>query len=79
MMGLNQTIMMGLAMVIVAALAGARGLGQEIMIALTWLRVGDGLVAGVTVAIIAIIADRITQALSRRRKQQLGLKRVEPR
>ena len=73
MMGLNQTIMMGLAMVIVAALAGARGLGQEIMIALTWLRVGDGLVAGVTVAIIAIIADRITQALSRRRKQQLGL------
>jgi glycine betaine/proline transport system permease protein len=73
MMGLNQTIMMGLAMVIVAALAGARGLGQEIMVALTWLRVGDGLVAGVTVAIIAIIADRITQALSRRRKQQLGL------
>jgi glycine betaine/proline transport system permease protein len=73
MMGLNQTIMMGLAMVIVAALAGARGLGQEIMIALTWLRVGEGLVAGVTVAIIAIVADRITQALSARKKRQLGL------
>jgi glycine betaine/proline transport system permease protein len=73
MMGLNQTIMMGLAMVIVAALAGARGLGQEIMIALTWLRVGDGLVAGATVAVIAIVADRITQALSLRKRQQLGL------
>jgi glycine betaine/proline transport system permease protein len=73
MLGLNQTIMMGLSMVIVAALAGARGLGQDIMIALTWLDVGNGLVAGLCVAAIAISTDRIIQAWSNRKKAELGL------
>jgi glycine betaine/proline transport system permease protein len=72
-LGLNQTIMMGLSMVIVAALAGARGLGQDIMIALTWLDVGNGLVAGLCVAAIAISTDRIVQAWSLRKKLELGL------
>jgi glycine betaine/proline transport system permease protein len=73
MLGLNQTIMMGLSMVIVAALAGARGLGQDIMIALTWLDVGNGLIAGLCVAAIAISTDRIIQAWSNRKKAELGL------
>jgi glycine betaine/proline transport system permease protein len=73
MLGLNQTIMMGLSMVIVAALAGARGLGQDIMIALTWMEVGNGLVAGFCVAAIAISTDRIIQAWSSRKKIELGL------
>jgi len=59
--------------VIVAALAGARGLGQDIMIALTWMDVGDGLVAGFCVAAIAISSDRIIQAWSSRKKVELGL------
>jgi glycine betaine/proline transport system permease protein len=73
MLGLNQTIMMALAMVVVAALVGAQGLGQDIMIALTWMDVGKGAVFGLSVAIIAIIADRITQSWASRRKLALGL------
>ncbi len=73
MLGLNQTIMMGLAMVIVAALVGAKGLGQEVMVALTWADTGRGFVSGLSVALIAIVTDRIVQSWSRRRKRELGL------
>jgi glycine betaine/proline transport system permease protein len=73
MLGLNQTIMMGLAMVIVAALVGARGLGQEVMVALTWADTGYGAVSGLSVALIAIVTDRIIQSWSRRRKAALGM------
>jgi glycine betaine/proline transport system permease protein len=73
MLGLNQTIMMGLAMVIVAALVGAKGLGQEVMVALTWADTGRGVVSGLSVALIAIVTDRIIQSWSRRRKIALGM------
>ena len=73
MLGLNQTIMMGLAMVIVAALVGAKGLGTEVMVALTWADTGKGVVSGLSVALIAIIADRIIQSWSARKKRALGL------
>ncbi len=73
MLGLNQTIMLGLAMVIVAALVGAKGLGQEVMVALTWNDTGYGAVSGLSVAILAIVTDRIIQSWSRRKKSALGL------
>jgi glycine betaine/proline transport system permease protein len=73
MLGLNQTIMMGLAMVIVAALVGAKGLGQEVMVALTWNDTGYGAVSGLSVAILAIVTDRIIQSWSWRKKVALGL------
>jgi len=73
LLGLNQTIMLGLAMVIVAALVGAQGLGADIMIALTWMDVGKGFVYGLSVAIIAMIADGIAQGWSRKLKAALGL------
>jgi glycine betaine/proline transport system permease protein len=73
MLGLNQTIMMALAMVVVAALVGAQGLGQEVMIALNQASTGKGLISGLAIAFLAIIADRIIQAWSLRRKRQLGL------
>jgi glycine betaine/proline transport system permease protein len=73
MLGLNQTIMMALAMVVVAALVGARGLGQEVMVALTRANVGAGLVSGLGIAVIAIMTDRIIQSWSHTRKQALGL------
>lgn len=44
-------------MVVVAVLVGAQGLGQDIMVALTWMDVGKGFVFGLAVALIAIIAD----------------------
>jgi glycine betaine/proline transport system permease protein len=73
MLGLNQTIMMALAMVVVAALVGAQGLGQDVMVALNQASTGKGLVAGLSIAFVAIIADRILQSWSRSKKRQLGL------
>jgi len=73
MLGVNQTIMMALSMLVITALVGTRELGQEVYIALTKADTGKGLVAGVCVAFIAIIADRLIGAWARRRKRELGL------
>ena len=73
MLGLNQTIMFGLAMLVIAALVGTRGLGQQIYVALNAGDTGKGIVAGLGIALIAIIIDRITQAWSARKKAALGL------
>lgn len=73
MLGLNQTIMMALAMVVVAALVGARGLGEQVMIALNQANTGAGLVSGLGIAVIAIATDRMIQSWSLERKRALGL------
>ena len=73
MLGINQTIMLALSMLVITALVGTRDLGQEVYIALTKADTGRGLVAGLSVAFIAIIADRMIAAGSRRAKQRLGL------
>ena len=73
MLGINQTIMFALSMLVITALVGTRDLGQDVYIALTKADTGRGLVAGLCVAFIAITADRLINAWSSRRKQQLGL------
>jgi len=73
MLGLNQTIMFGIAMLGIAALVGTNGLGQLVYIGLADGEFGIGIVAGVGMAMIAIIADRLTQAWSRRKQAELGL------
>jgi glycine betaine/proline transport system permease protein len=73
MLGVNQTIMFALSMLVITALVGTRDLGQEVYIALTKADTGRGIVAGLCVAFIAITADRLIGAWARRRKQQLGL------
>jgi len=73
MLGINQTIMMALAMLVITALVGTRDLGQEVYIALTKADTGRGVVAGFSVAFIAIIADRLIAAWVKRRKRELGL------
>ena len=73
MLGLNQTVMYGLAMLIVAALVGTRGLGQQVFISLGMAEAGQGIVAGLGITLIAMITDRIIQAWSARRKAALGL------
>lgn len=73
LLGLNQVIVMALAMLIVTALLGTKDLGQQIYAALSRSSIGSGLVAGFAIALIAILADRITQAASRRMKASLGL------
>ena len=74
MLGLNQTIMFALAMLVIAALVGTKGLGLSIYIALSKADFGLGLVAGLGMALIAIIADRMLQAFSQKRRQALGLR-----
>ena len=73
MLGLNQTVMFALAMLVITALVGSRGLGQSVYIALSAADAGKGIVAGLGMALIAIIADRIIQSWSKKRKEALGL------
>ncbi len=73
MLGINQTIMMALSMLVITALVGTRELGQEVYIALTKADTGRGIVAGVSVAFIAIIADRLIRAWVARRRAIMGL------
>ena len=61
MMGVNQTIIMVLAMVIIAGLVGGGGLGQEVFINSIWLNVGQGMVAGMAIVFMAMVLDRMTQ------------------
>jgi len=73
MLGINQTIMLALSMLVITALVGTRDLGQEVYIALTKADTGRGIVAGLSVAFIAIIADRLIAAGTVRAKRRLGL------
>src|SRR3546814_398267 len=65
MAGINQTTMMALAMVVVASMIGARGLGEDVLAGIQTLDVGRGLPAGVAIVILALIIDRVTQAYGR--------------
>jgi|GEM_PF-107727 len=73
MLGLNQTIMFSLAMLVIAALVGTSDLGQVIYTALSSANFGAGMAAGISMALIALIADRIIQCWSENRKKALGL------
>ncbi|RKF17082.1 ABC transporter permease subunit [Roseovarius spongiae] len=73
MLGLNQTIMYAIAMLVIAALVGTNGLGQQVYIGLGDGDFGIGIIAGIGMAIIAMIADRMTQAWTLRRQRELGL------
>ncbi|MED2971028.1 glycine betaine ABC transporter substrate-binding protein [Fictibacillus sp. B-59209] len=61
--GVNQSIMLALSMVVIASLVGAPGLGAEVYRAVTQIKVGEGFEAGISIVIIAIILDRISQNL----------------
>ena len=67
-MGINQTIMMGLALVVLAAYIGAGGLGYEVYVGLRRLMFGQGLEAGIAILLMAIMFDRITTAASLRQQ-----------
>ena len=65
MAGVNQTIMMALAMVVIASMVGARGLGYDILAAIMNLEFGRGLMAGIGIVILAVILDRISQGFAK--------------
>ncbi len=61
MTGVNQTIMMAMSMVVTCALIGANGLGMEILLATNRTEMGKALMPGISIVIVAIILDRLTQ------------------
>jgi glycine betaine/proline transport system permease protein len=65
LMGVNQTIMMALSMVVIAAMIGAGGLGREVLVALQRINVGRALEAGLIIVLMAMILDRLSAALTR--------------
>ncbi len=66
MAGINQTTMMALAMVVIASMIGAKGLGYEVLLGINRLEVGRGLLAGIGIVALAILFDRITQSYGQR-------------
>lgn len=62
MTGVNQTLMMAMAMVVTCSMIGARGLGMEVLNAVQRIEIGRGLIAGSCVVVLAIVLDRLTQS-----------------
>lgn len=72
MTGVNQTIMMALSMVVIAAMIGAGGLGREVLVSLQRLQVGQAFEAGLAIVILAMVLDRLSDALSKLDFSDLG-------
>jgi glycine betaine/proline transport system permease protein len=73
LLGINQTILLALSMLVITALVGTRDLGQEVYIALTKADPGRGIVAGLAIAFIGIAADRLMSAWASALRQRKGL------
>lgn len=67
MVGINQTTMMALAMVVIGSMIGAKGLGMEVLLAINRIEVGQGFEAGISIVFLAIIIDRITFSFSEKK------------
>lgn len=70
MTGVNQTIMMAIAMVVTCSMIGAYGLGQEVLIGINRLDSGRGFAAGIAIVILAIILDRLTQGIVKKESDE---------
>ncbi len=72
MTGVNQTLMMAMAMVVTTSMIGVRGLGMEVLNAVNRIEIGRGLIAGSCVVILAIVIDRLTQSFQQRNNNGVG-------
>jgi glycine betaine/proline transport system permease protein len=72
MVGINQTTMMALAMVVITSMIGARTLGLEVLLAINRIEIGRGFEAGLSIVLLAIIIDRITNALAARQQYTIS-------
>jgi glycine betaine/proline transport system permease protein len=68
MAGVNQSIMLALSMVVIASMVGAPGLGTEVYRAVTQIKTGVGFEAGLAIVVIAILLDRITQNIGKKKQ-----------
>ncbi|KZL16952.1 proline/glycine betaine ABC transporter permease [Pseudovibrio sp. Ad26] len=66
MQGINQTMMMALAMVVIASMIGARGVGETVLLGLQRNDAGQGLLGGLAIVVLAVVFDRITQSAGQR-------------
>ena len=73
MIGVNQGIMMALAMEVITPLIGGKGLGLEVFIGMSTASIGVSLQAGIGIVLLAIILDRISQAWTRTQREAMGL------
>ncbi len=64
--------MMSLAMVVIASMVGARGVGLEVLLAVNRIEIGRGFEAGFTIVLLAIIIDRITHAMAARQQYKVS-------
>ncbi len=64
--------MMALAMVVIASMVGARGVGLEVLLAINRIEIGRGLEAGFTIVLLAIVIDRITHAMAARQQYKVS-------
>ncbi|MDF2183932.1 ABC transporter permease [Grimontia hollisae] len=72
MAGINQTIMMALAMVVIASMIGVKGLGQPVLKSITNQYFTLGLINGLAIVALAIIFDRVSQSYAKRSQQHLS-------
>ena len=70
MLGVNQTIMMALGIVVIAAIVGAGGLGRSVLEALQTLDIGKALDAGITIVVMAIVLDRVSYTWGKRGRRR---------
>ena len=73
MAGINQTTMMALAMVTIASMVAAGGLGDDVLRALQKNQSGNGLIAGLAIVFLAIIIDRLTQSLAQKQQRFMSV------
>lgn len=76
MAGVNQTIMMALAMVVIASMIGVQGLGQPVLRSITNQHFTLGLLNGLAIVALAIIFDRVSQAYAKRAQQHMGTREL---
>ena len=68
--GVNQTIMLSLSMVVVAAMIGAGGLGLDVIRSLQHLKTGQGVLAGVAIVLVAMVLDRMLRGREARKRRE---------
>ena len=73
MLGVNQTIMFAFGMLVITALVGTRGLEHDTLVAISKVQPGEGIVAGLGIAFLSIITDRLISQGSRNFQRRSGM------